>query len=217
MAFIAPDRCLPCPRELLLNMLTELDNLLPRLEEMQEENKMKHLFWNMDDFYKRFPSSDVSLNSLQCANAVPVQENTMCDLEDMDSDSMTEAERTREYFQNELNISRSIVIRKANQHYGLEDDEMPRTFEDFIDRIKTGKYVVNPRYANDTMKNKFSHYDVGCWIKWRDPTKIQDEAGFEEASEILSKFYRKASHRIRVEDIKELPKIVEEFENTKFH
>ena len=207
-------------------MLTELDNLLPRLEEIQEEDKMPYvytdcLFGQEARWYGKplLPNEHISLDTLEarCTKANPVQENTMCDLEDMDSDSMTEAERTREYFQNELDNARSIVTRKANQHYGLEDDEMPHTFEDFIDRIKTGKYVVNSRYANDTMKNKFSHYDVGCWIRWRDPTKVQDDVGLEEASEIISKSYRKASHHIRVEDVKELPKIVEDFENTKFH
>jgi hypothetical protein len=222
-----------------LSMLTESVNLQPKQEDKVEEDRMNWFFeeyceasspslgqtLSLDDLHKAktaLAKANVPMTYVECSsNPIPVQEKTMIDIDDdFDFDrNMTEAERTRKFFINDLEIAEENKASKLRKHYGLEDDDSPRTFEDFISRIVTGKYAVSPhqvQYINTP--GYFSMYNACNWLRWRNDGKLEeDHVGFDKAKTALKKATTSAERQIRVAPLENLPNIVEEFENTTFH
>jgi hypothetical protein len=78
-----------------------------------------------------------------------------------------------------ISLEKDRDLRKA---YGLDNDSPPVTFNELMDRLNAGKYVI----AEDK-KDKRS-YDIGGlgYVRWRDPAVKEDQAGYEAALEKLS-------------------------------
>jgi hypothetical protein len=205
-----------------LNMLTELDNLQQKREDKREEDNMFNQFWT--DLPASFISVLPPSGEYSC-NTAPVQEKKMlrhCDDDDFDFDrsvSKTEAERTREFFLNDLEVVETNKRDELRKRHGMEDADSPRTFEDFMDRITQGKWALRPERNNQiNIPNSFSSYNIENWIRWRNDGKLEeDRIGFDKAETALEKASASAERQIRVAELKDLPKIVEEFENTPFH
>lgn len=95
--------------------------------------------------------------------------------------------------------------------FGLEDDKYPRTANDLIARIKDGQFITDPFTAD---------METCCpldSIRFRDPTKLPDEAGFEAAKSLLDKAYTDAERAILVsstgDDLKAGIKLIEGIES----
>jgi hypothetical protein len=218
------------------NMLIELDNLQPKQEDKVEEDNMNWFFDNycgvsppslgqalsLDDLHKAkiaLAKANVPMSYVECSsNPIPVQEKTMTDIDDdFDFDrNMTEAERTRKFFLNDLEVTVCNKRGEARKHFGLEDEDAPSTFEDFISRIKEDKWTVNSRFKDRTAaKHEFNVYNVNSWIRWGNIK--EDHAGYVKAMDALDKASTSVERLIRVVPLENLPHIVEEFENTTFH
>lgn len=68
------------------------------------------------------------------------------------------------------------------KQFGLTDDEAPTTAEDFIARIKDGKYTVD---AEKLKKETLGTYDLIRYIRWRDPSTVEDKDGYAAARDAL--------------------------------
>lgn len=80
--------------------------------------------------------------------------------------------------------------RELGMQFGLHDDAYPETAKELIERIKSGLYVL-PKEDDD-----FGPTD----IRWRDPNKIADRAGYTAASKLLAKEREKIQDQIVIAD-----------------
>lgn len=88
----------------------------------------------------------------------------------------------RKYLERRLwDVMYTIKVGLKKQ-FGLNDDEAPQTAEDFITRIKDGKYTVD---ADKMKKEAWSTYDLVRYIRWRDPSVVEDMDGYKAARAAL--------------------------------
>jgi hypothetical protein len=85
-------------------------------------------------------------------------------------------------------------LRKA---FNLDDDANPTTLKDFFARIKDGKYTITSD-EKELNRERWSLDSVVEEITWRDPTRIEDEDGYEAASELLRNALNDVSDEIIV-------------------
>ena len=72
------------------------------------------------------------------------------------------------------------------KQFGLIDDEAPRTAAEFVKRIADGKYTI------DKEKMDKDSFDPARYIRWRDPSVVEDKPGYEAAKLKLADAYRTA-------------------------
>jgi hypothetical protein len=97
---------------------------------------------------------------------------------------------------------------ELNRKFGFGVDHRPETFNEFLERVKEGKY----HFDND---------DANCsnWfyrIHWRDPDIKYDHKGLTAAMEVLQAFSQKVEDAVRLKSTEEGLKAVEDFENWKY-
>lgn len=103
---------------------------------------------------------------------------------------------------------RTFKYAKANElekQFGLTDDEAPRTAAEFIERITSGQYTVDEKYKDERT------YSPSQFIRWRDPSKVEDRAGYKDAVKKLDAAYADAKLKAALLPIADLLKLVEDF------
>lgn len=112
------------------------------------------------------------------------------------------------------------------KHYGLSDDEHPRTFKEFIERIKAGKFVqvknnvLDDEYEyeyDDAPDDSFSPDYPTANVRWRDPKVKEDKKGHREALARVDEAYRKAKREIMILDLDKALVALDKFDEKKFH
>lgn len=80
--------------------------------------------------------------------------------------------------------------RELEKKFGLRGDDRPKSFTEFQERIKAGKYVLDD-------KHKKSLYWMD-YIEWRDPSITRDDDGYAKAEEALKKAFTATEDEIAV-------------------
>lgn len=101
----------------------------------------------------------------------------------------------------EYNVQRSLP-----KKFGLQDNDRPRTPNELISQITSGKYVV-AKGREDT-----KIYDPMDFIRWRDPTTVEDQAGHDAAVAKLHADTQAARDVIVVKDLDSGLKALQDFE-----
>lgn len=130
----------------------------------------------------------------------------------------------REYLRTRLQNSRYAKEVDLRRHFGLEDDEAPQTFKEYIERIKTGKFVEVKRKVlddeydyEDEDGDYFDTYNPTRHLRWRDPAKKEDKKGFKIALEKTEAAALKVQGKVMVLEMDKALKALEEFEDAKIH
>lgn len=101
------------------------------------------------------------------------KEKTMYDSDDYDTDDKLS------YLQQRLNHVRYQRDAELSRAYGLTDDARPVNFNEFLERITSGKYTI------DEKSKTRSCYSPLDYVRWRDPSVKEDQAGYEKAIKAL--------------------------------
>jgi hypothetical protein len=104
--------------------------------------------------------------------------------------------------------------RAAERHFGLVDDEFPKTPKEFTERIAAGKFIFRDKDKAD--KEVWSG-DILRTIRFRDPDKKEDRDGFKAEGERREKVYATLTDKIAILEPKDALKAMEEFEGKTFH
>src|SRR5256885_13812507 len=100
---------------------------------------------------------------------------------------------------------------KARKHFGLTQDEAPKTAKELVERIKAGKITL-PKEDND---RKCSYvWDVFSRIKWQDPSVVEDQDGYDAWEEKTAVAKRTVERIISIKSPDEGLNAVIEFEKT---
>jgi hypothetical protein len=67
------------------------------------------------------------------------------------------------------------------QAYNLIEDDEPDTLKDFVQRIKDGKFIVDLTEKEQAERKFWSTERMLEEIRWQDPARKPDEAGFNAA------------------------------------
>lgn len=92
------------------------------------------------------------------------------------------------------------------KQFGLIDDEAPKTPAEFIKRIADGMYTI------DKDKMDKETYGPERYIRWRDPSKVEDKAGYDAAKKALEDAYTKAKDKVALGAAADLLAAVEAFD-----
>lgn len=115
-----------------------------------------------------------------------------------------EAEQ-REIVRSALRTQREVIRNQLRKDFGLVDDEDPRTPAELIKRIADGQYTIDEKYLD------YRSYAPWSYVRWRDPKKVEDKAGFKAAEEKLDASYQDAKLKAALLPIADLLKLVEDF------
>lgn len=118
-----------------------------------------------------------------------------CDCTECRADKLAPEKR---YLLNRTNSIESIQRCKIPATYHLEDDPMPMTANDLLQRIKDGKFVVR-KDKGDEVGNW--PYQGTTFIEWRDPAVTKDIAGADKAREALETAVTKTMDTIVASDV----------------
>lgn len=117
----------------------------------------------------------------------------------------------REYLSYRLNSVSDSLQRKARVHFGMADEDAPETWEQFIARIQSGKFLIKESY-----KDKCWAYD-SYGIRWRDPAKVADNAGYQATYAKIMADMRDVEDVIAILEPADALKAVKEFEAKTYH
>jgi hypothetical protein len=106
----------------------------------------------------------------------------------------TETELQRNHLIKGLRRELDQKLVQLEREFGLSDDEAPKTFNEFIKRIKAGDIIYDGSKDEDYEHGSSPYYN----IRWRNPKKKEDRAGFYEAEKDLLKKYQAAKDEIVV-------------------
>lgn len=106
---------------------------------------------------------------------------------------------------------KSVELRK---HFHLYDDASPKTLEELLERLNSGKYVWDKERYKD--RQFYGVEEVAARIQWRDPSKPADEKGFNAAAEVLEKAYTELKDTLMIVDPKEGLEALRAFEAKSF-
>lgn len=95
---------------------------------------------------------------------------------------------------NRLSSIRNDKYHELRKTFGLTDDATPESLNEFIARLTSGKFT----FPQDKRDSKWGIYSILDSIRWRDPSKKEDEAGFEIAAEKLADAYASTQDEIIV-------------------
>lgn len=121
------------------------------------------------------------------------------------------ATRAQNYLDGRLSNLRNTKDQEAELAFGLRDDRKPQTPKDLIDRITSGKYMVNP----DNMEKK--DYELLRSFRWRDPAKKEDRAGYEATQKAMETAATTVTDTIMIGTPTEALAALKAFEGTTFH
>lgn len=93
------------------------------------------------------------------------------------------------------------------RHFGVRDDETPRTTEDALERIKEGKFQL--RSKED--RGFFDSWEDS--IRWRHPDTKKDTEGYRAASEKLKKHFARVQQDVSCDSLEKAKAAVRAFED----
>lgn len=117
--------------------------------------------------------------------------------------------RQQDFLLRELDRVYSTQSEGLSKQFGLSNDTSPSTFDELIDRIKTGKFVI-PEHVKNVRMGVYSLVD---YIEWRDPSVKKDQKGFDAAYEKLGELYRTTKQDIMIEPAEKGLKALRKFES----
>lgn len=129
----------------------------------------------------------------------------------------------REHLLNSLSAAFYPKEMELQKHFGLVDDDRPKTFKEFLERLKAGKYVqvkrnhLDDEYDYEDDEDDFNPYNPMSNLRWRDPKVKEDKAGFDKARESLRAALSKLNRQVMIVDLDKALDMVEKFEEKKFH
>ena len=91
--------------------------------------------------------------------------------------TQTEQKQEKMYMVDRMEMIRDEKVQDLRRRFGLEDDEAPRTAEDFLKRIEDKQFKLRDKTSWMT-----TFWDR---VQWRDPAKEVDQDGFNAAYEEL--------------------------------
>lgn len=98
----------------------------------------------------------------------------------------------KDYLVGRLLSARDVKASAAYKTFGLETDDRPITPKELVDRITSGKFVIN------TDKSDYrTHYPMD-FIEWRDPAIKKDRPGYEAWEKLLGTAYYAAKDQIMI-------------------
>jgi hypothetical protein len=106
----------------------------------------------------------------------------------------TETELQRSHLIKGLRNLRDAKLDSLEIDHGLSDDEVPKTFNEFLKRVKSGDVIYHGSKDGD------HEHSSGVWyhLRWRNPKKTEDRAGFKKAAAELQKKFDAAKDEIVV-------------------
>jgi hypothetical protein len=127
--------------------------------------------------------------------------------------NITLNEKTMEIRQQEFllrDLSDSTEMKKADlkKQFGLTQDDRPRTAQELIDRIASGKFTLP-----DDLKEVRAYNPVE-YIVWRDPSIKKDEAGYNALKPKLESLRRDTERTIMVSNAADGLAALKAFETT---
>lgn len=119
------------------------------------------------------------------------QEKKMYNTYDLEINNSRDSELSkRNYLANRLYQETSEKVQDLRQDFGLVDDAAPDTAEDFLKRIKDGKFILREASIwNTTFEGR---------VRWRDPDLKEDNEGFDEATAKLGEARQAAEDVITI-------------------
>ena len=97
----------------------------------------------------------------------------------------------------------NTVEKKLAQKFGLRDLPVPKTVQEYENRLKAGEYVIE--------KDRYSDYPK---LRWRLPNTVEDQDGFTTAWDKFCNAREKVLLKVAVADLQEALKAVEDFRDT---
>lgn len=145
--------------------------------------------------------------TLSSSTAYQEEETTMYDLDCEDH----AATRAQNYLDGRLYSLKATKSREGELAFGLRDDDKPQTPKDLIDRITSGKYIVQPD------KMEVTDYEPLRRFRWRDPAKKEDRAGYEASQKAMEAATTTVTDTIMIGTPTEALAALKAFEGTTFH
>lgn len=109
----------------------------------------------------------------------------------------TETQDQRKYLAGRLEDVYRAKRSPLEAQFGLIDDDAPQSAEDFKARISEGRFTL--RDAKDMGRYFYNWTEA---LRWRDPAKKADDAGFEAARKELKAEKQKALDIIKIDEPK---------------
>lgn len=113
----------------------------------------------------------------------------------------------RAYLRSRIRTIRADKNSALFRQFGLTDDEAPTTPGEFAKRIADGQYTID----KENLDKKT--YSPAAYIRWRDPAKVEDKAGYEKAYEALTAAYTKAKDAAVLSPIADAKTALDTFES----
>lgn len=146
--------------------------------------------------------------SLVPNSTIKEKENTMrmCDIPTLEA-------AQKDYFFKRLDTLYLDKNEALQIKYGLTDDEPPRSLQELMDRLNSGRYsFLRPSLDKDSSLGVYSLIDE---IRWRDPNLKEDRNGFDKALDSLEKARSNSKDRIMASSTTdEYLNTLKEFEST---
>ena len=133
-----------------------------------------------------YPTPNTMAKAAWGAKATKKEENPMASYASAQIIADTTEKDQRAYLTDRLYTIEFQHKDALRKQFGLIDDEAPRTAADFVKRIADGKYTI------DKEKMDKDSYDPARYIRWRDPSLVEDKPGYEAAKLKLADAYRTA-------------------------
>jgi hypothetical protein len=111
----------------------------------------------------------------------------------------------REFARDRIRSVKFAKNLELQKQFGLVDDTAPQTPAEFAQRITDGKYTI------DKEKMDKQTYDPSRYIRWRDPSVVEDKEGFKAASEKLEAAYTEAKEAIVLSPIADVKAALDTF------
>ena len=134
----------------------------------------------------------------ECVKSLEQKEKEMS----YDRNANTETSK-RNTMESSLYYLGDTVKTKLSEKFGLRDLPAPKTVQEYENRLKAGEYVIE--------KDRYSDYPR---LRWRLPTTVEDNDGFNAAWRKFCDARDKVLLKIAVADLPEALKAVEDFRDT---
>lgn len=144
------------------------------------------------------------------------KEKDMYVSQDVTVTEKSDSTRQLEYFTGRL---ASLFHNKTDElyrHFGLRDDENPKTMEEFIERIKKGQFTYDQEDIDEDPWC-FRHNPI-AFIRWTSKPK-KDQKGYEKAFKVLEDRYTETKDvlYVNLQKPEEMLKALQAFEKETFH
>lgn len=169
----------------------------------------------MDNLYYQYTSLvDFQTMDQPCAldALVPKNSNQEKPMRCYDDECEGQTDPKVDYLANRVSNIYYTKSDELQKTFGLVNDDPPATPKEIIDRLASGKFVVNEDRMNER------HYNPLAFFQWRDPAVKKDTDGFNKAIETMGKARTEALDTINViSDETAKLKALKDFESKTFH